>query len=123
MDAVRYRGSFAGYIDGIKDEPDNVNAFHYRNEMIKFRGRSTELKALSEFIEKGSGEQARCVERLEWKLDDGTPFLPLMPLEDAHLKEIIEDYAKKHNRGLSERQKEQILERERLTTNTKPPKF
>ena len=51
MDAVQYHGSFAEYIDGIKPESDNINAFHYRNELLKFRGRETELKMLSEFIE------------------------------------------------------------------------
>ena len=51
VDAVRYHGSFAEYIDGIKQESDNINAFHYRNELLKFRGREAELKMLSEFIE------------------------------------------------------------------------
>lgn len=51
VDAVRYQGSFAEYIDGIKPESDNINAFHYRNELLKFRGREAELKMLREFIE------------------------------------------------------------------------
>ena len=51
VDAVQYHGSFAEYIDGIKQAPDNTNAFHYRNELLRFHGREAELKILREFIE------------------------------------------------------------------------
>ena len=225
VDAVRYQGSFAEYIDGIKQESDNINAFHYRNELLKFRGREAELKMLSEFIEsdeelswiaitgpggagkskllyyfvkemginpewksvwlhaencsrflgftawrypcnllvvidyagtaasdlgkwleclerstyhpdkmrfvfieregtgekgnvplwyqnlKGSGEQARCVERLGWKKYNGTPFFQLPALEYDQLEKIIEDYARTRNKVLSGEQKKWILEK------------
>ena len=225
VDAVQYHGSFAEYIDGIKQEPDNINAFHYRNELLKFRGRETELKMLSEFIEsdeelswiavtgsggagkskllyyfvkemrinpkwksvwihaenceqfarfpewrypcnllvvidyagtaasdmgkwleclerstyypdkmrfvfieregigengnvplwyqnlKGSGKQARCVERLGWKKYNGTPFFQLPALEHDQLEKIIEDYAKIHKKVLSGEQRKWILEK------------
>ena len=51
VDAVQYHGSFAEYIDGIKQAPDNTNAFHYRNELLRFHGREAEQKILREFIE------------------------------------------------------------------------
>ena len=50
VDAIQYRGSFAEYIDGIIPSPDNTNVFHYRNEMLRFRGREPEMQVLSEFI-------------------------------------------------------------------------
>lgn len=225
VDAVRYQGSFAEYIDGIKPESDNINAFHYRNELLKFRGREAELKMLREFIEsdeelswiaitgpggagkskllyyfvkemglnpewksvwihaencsrflgftvwrypcnllvvidyagtaasdvgkwlecleqstyhpdkmrfvfieregtgengnvplwyqnlKGSGKQARCVERLGWKKYNGTPFFQLPALEHDQLEKIIEDYARTRNKVLSDEQKKWILEK------------
>ena len=223
VDAIRYHGSFAEYIDGIGQSQDNTNAFHYRNELLKFQGRETELKILNEFIEddealswmavtgpggagkskllyhftkdmeiypkwksvwihtenceqfirfnewrypcnllividyagtvasdagkwmerlersryrpdkvrfvfieregiekngsvplwyqnlKGSGEQARCVERLGWKKYDGTPFLQLPALESDQLEKIIEDYAEMRKKVLSDEQKRWIL--------------
>lgn len=225
VDAVQYHGSFAEYIDGIKPESDNINAFHYRNELLKFRGRETELKMLSEFIEsdeelswiavngsggagkskllyyfvkemrinpkwksvwihaenceqfarfaewrypcnllvvidyagtaasdmgkwleclerstyhpdkmrfvfieregigengnvplwyqnlKGSGKQARSVERLGWKKHNGTPLFQLPALEHDQLEKIIEDYARTRNKVLSGEQKKWILEK------------
>ncbi|MDM8212230.1 hypothetical protein, partial [Mediterraneibacter glycyrrhizinilyticus] len=225
VDAVQYHGSFAEYIDGIKPESDNINAFHYRNELLKFRGRETELKMLSEFIEsdeellwiavngsggagkskllyyfvkemrinpkwksvwihaenceqfarfaewrypcnllvvidyagtaasdmgkwleclerstyhpdkmrfvfieregigengnvplwyqnlKGSGKQARNVERLGWKKHNGTPLFQLPALEHDQLEKIIEDYARTRNKVLSGEQKKWILEK------------
>ena len=51
VDAVQYHGSFAEYIDGIKPSPDNTNAFHYRNEILGFRGRESERQVLNEFIQ------------------------------------------------------------------------
>lgn len=51
IDAVQYRGSFAEYIDGLKPSPDNGNAFHYRNELLRFRGRQAELKSLKVFLD------------------------------------------------------------------------
>lgn len=225
MAAVRYHGSFAEYIDGISQPRDNTNAFHYRNELLKFRGRETELKALKEFTEAdeglswlavtgaggsgkskllyhfvkemeiypdwksvwihsenceqflrfnewkypcnllivvdyagtvasgmgqwierlerskyrpgkmrfvfveregkgennsvplwyqnltGSGEQARCVERLGFKRYNGTPFLQLAAMENSQLEEIIKDYAKVSEKRVSDEQIKWILEK------------
>ena len=223
VDVIRYHGSFAEYIDGIGQSQDNTNAFHYRNELLKFQGREAELKILNEFIEddealswmavtgpggagkskllyhfakdmeiypkwksvwihtenceqfirfnewrypcnllividyagtvasdagkwmerlershyrpdkvrfvfieregiekngsvplwyqnlKGSGEQARCVERLGWKKYDGTPFLQLPALGSDQLEKIVEDYAEMRKKVLSDEQKRWIL--------------
>ncbi len=225
MDAVRYCNSFAEYIDGMKPPSDNNNAFHYRNELLKFRGRESELKMLNEFLEAeeallwlavtgdggagkskllyhfvketdislqwksvwvhsenceqfsrfpewrypynllfvidyagiaaadmgrwlerlersnyrpnkmrfvfieregieenlrtplwfqnlvGSGEQARCVERLSYKKHNGTPFLELPPLERNQLEKVIENYAELNKKSLSDRQKAWILKK------------
>ena len=225
MDAVRYHGSFAEYINGISSPRDNANAFHYRNELLKFRGRETELKVLKEFMEAdeglswmavtgaggsgkskllyhfvkemeiypgwksvwihsenceqflrfnewkypynllivvdyagavasdmgkwmeqlersryrpgkmrfvfveregkgennsvplwyqnltGSGEQARCVERLGFKRYNGTPFLQLLAMENSQLEEIIKDYAKVSEKRVSDEQIKWILKK------------
>ena len=225
VDAVQYHGSFAEYIDGIKQAPDNTNAFHYRNELLRFHGREAELKILREFIEsdeelswiaitgpggtgkskllyyfvkemginpkwtsvwihaenceqfikftewrypynllvvidyagtvasdmgkwleclerstyhpdkmrfvfieregigedgnfplwyqnlKGSGEQARCIERLGWKKNNGTQFFQLSALEHDQLEKIIEDYAKTREKVLSSKQRKWILKK------------
>ena len=225
VEAVQYHGSFAEYIDGIKQAPDNTNAFHYRNELLRFHGREAELKILREFIEsdeelswiaitgpggtgkskllyyfvkemginpkwksvwihaenceqfikftewrypynllvvidyagtvasdmgkwleclerstyhpdkmrfvfieregigedgnfplwyqnlKGSGEQARCIERLGWKKNNGTPFFQLSALEYDQLEKIIEDYAETREKVLSSKQRKWILKK------------
>ena len=48
---VQYHGSFAEYIDGIMPPPDNENILHYRNELLRFRGRETEMEMLQRFVE------------------------------------------------------------------------
>src|SRR5699024_12754009 len=42
VDSIHYHQSFAEYIDGIELPHNNNRAFHYRNNLIRFQGRSEE---------------------------------------------------------------------------------
>lgn len=51
MEAINYHNSFAEFIDGIVSPQDNYNSFHYRNKLIRFQGRTDELKILEQFLQ------------------------------------------------------------------------